>query len=329
MKAILLKDFGGRENLYLGETERPTPKANQLLVKVKTTALNRADIMQREGKYPPPPGESEILGLEIAGVVESVGANCTKFKEGDKVFALLAGGGYAEYAVVDERSAMSIPSNLSFEEAGAIAEVFLTAFQALHHIADLQKGETALIHAGASGVGTAAIQLAKLQGATPVVTAGSAEKIAFCESLGAAWGINYKEQPNFDKIILEKTGKKGANVIIDFIGGSYFERNLNLIAPDGRWVILAFMGGMFPEKVNLAQVLMKRVRIQGSTLRARSLDYKAQLTQAFSEQKLPHFETGQLKPIVDKVYNWEDVAEAHAYMESNQSIGKIVLRVGE
>ncbi|TRX48582.1 NAD(P)H-quinone oxidoreductase [Fulvivirga sp. M361] len=327
MKAILLKSPGRADNLYIGEAPTPQISNRQLLIKVRSCGVNRADILQREGKYPPPKGESPIIGLEVSGVVEEVGGECERFQAGDHVVALLAGGGYAEYVAVDESLVMPVPAGLSFEEAAGIAEVFITAYQALFYIAKLEKGQTALIHAGASGVGTAAIQLCHSIGAKSIVTAGSTEKIRFCEALGASSGINYRDTPAFDGHVLEHTGGKGADVIIDPIGASYFDRNLKAIATDGRWVLLAAMGGAKVPEMNLGKLLVKRVSLTGSTLRSRDSTYKARLVRQFSEQFLNSFESGALKPVIDQVFPWEEVAKAHRYMEQNRNTGKIILSI--
>lgn len=325
MRAIQLRQFGSVEQLYLGDFPTPEPGIHEIRVKVKATALNRADLLQREGKYPPPPGESPIMGLEIAGEVEKLGAGVQKWKVGDRVCGLLAGGGYAEYVVLQEDMALPIPGNLDFLAAAAIPEAFLTAFQALVWIADLKAGEKVLIHAGASGVGTAALQLVRLLGATAYVTA-SADKHALCTALGATHCIDYKTE-DFANVIKEYTEGRGVDVVLDFLGASYLERNLQALAMDGRMVMLATMGGAQAPNVNLGQVLMKRLRIQGSTLRARSLTYKTELTTAFMNLTWSHFATGQLFPVVDKVFDWEEVAQAHLYMEENKNQGKIVLSV--
>lgn len=325
MRAIQLHQFGSVEQLYLGDFSTPEPGFHEIRIKVKATALNRADLLQREGKYPPPPGESPIMGLEIAGEVEKLGAGVQKWKIGDRVCGLLAGGGYAEYVALHEDMGMRIPDNLDFLAAAAIPEAFLTAFQALIWIADLKTGEKVLIHAGASGVGTAALQLVRLLGATAYVTA-SADKHALCAALGATHCIDYKTQ-DFASAIKASTEGRGVDVVLDFLGASYLERNLQSLALDGRMVMLAMMGGAQAPGINLGQLLMKRLRIQGSTLRARSLTYKTELTKAFMDLTWSHFASGQLFPVVDKVFDWEDVAQAHLYMEENKNQGKIVLSI--
>ncbi|MBI4595108.1 MAG: NAD(P)H-quinone oxidoreductase [Candidatus Tectomicrobia bacterium] len=325
MKAILVEKPGGAEQLKLGKFPMPEVGEHSLLVKVKATALNRADILQREGKYPPPQGASPILGLEIAGIVETVGSKAINWKKGDKVFGLLPGGGYAEYAVIHEDMALLVPENISFEEAAAIPEVFLTAFQCLVWLAELKEGEIVLIHAGASGVGTAAIQLARESGAKIIVTASQA-KHKICRQLGAELTIDYKTQ-DFCGEILKHTNNYGADVIIDFIGGPNFKPNILSLARDGRLIMLAVLGGGNVNEVDIRHILAKRLKIIGSTLRSRSLDYQIKLTKEFKDFAYEKIKSGRITPVIDKVFNWKDVAEAHRRMEENKNAGKIVLRV--
>lgn len=327
MKAILVSQPGGVEQLHLGEYEKPQMTDSELLVRVKATALNRADLLQREGKYPPPQGASPILGLEMAGVVEEVGEMCKgKWRPGDRVFGLLPGGGYAEYAVIADEMAMKIPEPFTFEQAAAIPEAFLTAYQTLFWVGHLQKGETVLIHAGASGVGTAAIQLVKAIGAQSIVTVGSETKGQVCLQLGATHAINYKEGPFLDKI-MELTNGIGVNLILDFVGASYWEQNINSLRQDGRLVLISLLGGSRMESVSLSKLLAKRIQVTGTTLRSRSVAYKTKLTQEFASFALPLFLSGKLQPVIDRVFPWEQVQQAHQYMEENRNIGKIVLRV--
>ncbi len=326
MHAILIESFGGPGQLYIGEWPKPHPGIHEILVRVEATALNRADILQREGKYPPPEGESTVLGLEMAGVIESVGQGVTKWRPGDAVCGLLGGGGYAEYAVIHEDLALPVPEGLTAIEAAGIPEVFLTAFQALRWLAGLQSGEWLLVHAGASGVGTAAIQLARTMGAHTIVTASSG-KHTLCKELGAVHAIDYREQ-DFEEAVLEYTHGKGVDVAVDFIGAPYFQKNLNVLALEGRLVMLAFLGGVSAGQVNLGPVLRKRLQVLGSTLRARSLDYKIRLSQGLYHYAWPLFAEGKLRPIVDTVFDWKDVAKAHRYMEDNRNQGKIILQVG-
>ena len=325
MKAILVTSPGTAENLVIEEVDTPAPKPYEILVKVAATALNRADILQREGKYPPPKGASPILGLEMSGEVVALGERVTKWKTGNQVFGLLPGGGYAEFAVIHEDMALPLPGNIDLIEAAAIPEVFLTAYQALCWLGKLQKGETVLLHAGGSGVGTAAIQLAKALEAKIMVTA-SAGKHQVCLDLGAHWAIDYQTQ-DFQEKVMEYTANKGVDVIIDFVAAPYFQQNIESLGADGRLVLLAMLGGGKIENFDLRKVLIKRLQIIGSTLRARSLDYQIALTQDFSQFAMPRFQRGEIKPIVDTVFDWKDVQEAHRYMEANKNIGKIVLKI--
>ncbi|OUM84644.1 MAG: NADPH:quinone oxidoreductase [Bacillus thermozeamaize] len=327
MKAVLVKEPGGPEQLMIGEFPRPKPREREILIRVKATAVNRADISQRQGKYPPPPGASPIMGLEVAGIVEAVGSACTRWKPGDKVFGLLPGGGYAEYAVMHEELAMPVLPGMTFEEAAAIAEVFLTAYQCLFWLGGLDKGQQVLIHAGASGVGTAAIQLVREAGGRSIVTAGSAEKLVACQKMGADVTINYKEGPFAEKV-LAATGGRGADIILDFVGASYWKDNLAAIATEGRWIIISTLGGHEVPVLDLRRLMAKRITLVGTTLRSRSEDYKIRLTQAFASFALPLFEQGRLAPVIDSVFPWEEVAAAHRYMEENRNIGKIILKVG-
>ncbi|GJM34318.1 MAG: NAD(P)H quinone oxidoreductase [Saprospiraceae bacterium] len=325
MRAVSIHEFGGPEKLEFIDWPTPQIGESEVLIRVRATALNRADLLQRMGKYPPPPGASPIPGLEVAGEIVAIGKKVINWDIGARVCTLLAGGGYAQYINIHGDMAMSIPAEMNYEEAAAIPEVFLTAFQAIHWLADLQAGEKILIHAGASGVGTAAIQLAKMIGAKVIVTA-SAAKHTLCDYLGADLMIDYKKD-NFEAVIAAFTEKQGVDVIIDFIGAPYFQANLNSLAMEGRLVQLAFMGGVNPSDVNIAPLLRNRLKLMGSTLRARNLEYKIRLIQDFQKHYWHHFSTGNLKAIIDSVYNWESVAEAHRYMESNQNQGKIVLMV--
>lgn len=328
MKAILVKQPGGAEQLILGEYPLSEHHSDELLVRVKATALNRADILQREGKYPPPRGASPVLGLEIAGIVEKVGANCSAWHRGDRVCALLPGGGYAQYVSIPAKMAVPVPDNLSFEEAAAIPEAFLTAFQALYWLGGLQGGQQVLIHAGASGVGTAAIQLARQAGSIALITAGSARKLDFCLQLGAKVAINYRDG-EFAAHILEATQNQGVNIIVDCVGGAYWEQNIQSLAVDGRLVLLATMGGGTVSQVILTTIIRKRLQIIGTTLRGREREYKTELTRDFVTRIMPGFEDGRYKAVIDAVFPWEEAAEAHRRMEDNLNLGKIVLTVGD
>lgn len=326
MKAILTSQPGGADQLHLGASETPVPKSNELLVRVAATAVNRADLLQRQGKYPPPAGASPILGLEMSGEVVEIGADITRYAVGDLVFGLLPGGGYAEYAVIHERMALPVPDSLTLPEAAAVPEVFLTAYQALHWLGKLQTGERVLIHAGASGVGTAAIQLAQVMGAGDVIVTASAAKHALCLSLGANYAIDYKTY-DFKEEVMQSTDGDGVDLVLDFVAAPYFERNIGVLRTDGRMVLLALLGGSHVEHFNLGNLLKKRLQISASTLRSRSRDYQINLTQAFADFGLPLLADGSLRPVIDRVYDWKEVQQAHQRMEANQNSGKLVLEI--
>lgn len=324
MKAITVKQPGGAEQLQIVEYTKPTPKEGELLIKVKAAAVNRTDIFNRENAS----GylENPILGVEVSGIVEEVGPGVTT-AVGTKVMGLVNGGGYAEYAVMPEARAMVIPENLSFEEAAAIPEVFLTAYQTLFWIGKLRQGENVLIHAAGSGVGTAAIQLAKELGQAGVIaTAGAKNKLDFCQSLGADVCINYKEQ-NFDEEVLSATNNQGVDLILDFVGASYWNKNLASIKVDGRWVLIGILGGSEIEKVNLMALMSKRIQMTGTLLTPRSDAYKAALTSEFAAKTLELFRTNKLRPVVDCVFPFEQIKQAHEYMEASRNTGKIILKV--
>ncbi len=324
MKAIIAGTPGDASQLTFKEFPKPRPGHEELLVKIKATAINRADILQRQGRYSPPKGSTPIFGLEMAGEVEALGPDCPGWEVGDRVCALLDGGGYAEYVTIPAKRAIPIPENLSFEQAAAIPEVFLTAYQSLFWLGKIKHGEKVLVHAAASGVGTAAIQLIKEAGAVPIVTARSARKLDHCLSLGAKMAINASDG-DFAQDVLEATDGKGVDLILDCVGASYWDQNVASLAPDGRLVLIAMMGGAMIEKFNLIPVLRKRIQIIGTTLRARSADYKVDLTHDFVKKILPGFETEKYQPVIDSTYSWEDVTDAHRHMEANQNVGKILL----
>ncbi len=326
MKAVRTAGFGGVDVLHLGDAPDPRPRDDELLARVRTTAVNRADLLQRRGQYPPPPGASGILGLEMAGEVLSAGPACDGFAPGDRIFALLPGGGYAQKAAVPGRMAMPIPEGISYEEAAAIPEVFLTAYLNLFILGDLRSGMTVLIHAGGSGVGTAAVQLVREAGAAALVTAGSKAKIVRALALGARGGWNYREGP-FEPWVAKRTEGRGADLILDCVGAPYFEPNLRSLATDGRLIVIGALGGRAAENLDLVDLLVRRVRIIGSSLRSLDPERKIDLTARFAEFALPRFADGRLRPVVDSVYDLCDVARAHAQMESNANVGKIVLRV--
>lgn len=326
MKTIIRTRDGGPEVLQLSETPSPTPTPTQLLVDVHTTALNRADLIQRRGGYPPPPGESEVLGLEIAGTVSAIGdAVESDVSQGDRVFGLVGGGGYAEQAVIDYRMAMPIPDGWSFEEAAAVPEVFFTANENIFTLGSLSAGETILIHAGGSGVGSAGIQISRHAGATVFVTAGTPEKINKCKTLGAVEGINYKAT-DFTNEIRDLTDGQGVDVVLDFIGAPYLERNLSILKTKGRLLQVGLIGGATAE-INLGTVMRNRLQIIGSVMRPQSIDEKIAITQRFVQRWLPALKSGVLQPIIDTVFPLAQAQQAHAYMEANRNFGKILLKV--
>lgn len=325
MQAVTVTAPGGPEVLRLTTVPDPVPTPEQILVRVRATALNRADVMQRLGQYPPPPGESDILGLELAGEVEAVGAAVKDFTPGDRVFGLVGSGGYAEKAVIDARMAMPMPPGWSFTQAAAVPEVFFTAQETIFTLAGLQKGETLLIHAAASGVGTAGIQMARETGARIFVTAGSSDKIQRCIDLGATAGCNYKER-DFADWIKEATSGQGVDVIEDFIGAAYWDRNLRSLKIGGRLVLVGLMGGVKIE-ANLGLIMTKRLQVFGSVLRSRPLADKIAITQRFRANWLPLLAAGRITPVVDRVFPIAQVADAHRYMEENRNFGKIILSV--
>lgn len=329
MRAVVLEQYGAPEVMKVREVPVPQPGREDLLVRVTGTALNRADLLQRRGAYPQPgrKPEHEIPGIEFAGTVEAIGADVARFKPGDRVFGLLTGGGYAEYVTTHERTAMPVPDGLSWTEAAAVPEAYVTAYDALFSQAELRHGSTVLIHAGGSGVGTAAIQLCKLMGARVFTTVGSAEKAERVRQLGADRPINYRTE-DFGAVIKAETAGNGVDVIIDFIGAPYLERNVSTLGFKGRMVILGLMGGPAAE-ISLRAIMAKRLRVMGSTLRARALEEKAALAQAFAKEMLPLFGSGRLKPVIDSVFPLEQVVAAHQYMEANRNFGKIVLQVAE
>ena len=325
VKAIIRIGDGRPEVLQLGEVPAPLPTATQLLVDVHATALNRADLIQRRGGYPPPPGESEILGLEIAGTVAALGSAVEGVAEGDRVFGLVGGGGYAAQAVIDYRMAMPIPEGWSFEEAAAIPEVFFTANENIFTLGELSAGETILIHAGGSGVGSAGIQISRHAGANVFVTAGTREKINKCKTLGATEGINYKTT-DFVTEIERLTGGEGVDVVLDFIGAPYLEQNLSILKTKGRLLQVGLIGGATAE-IDLSTLMRNRLKVIGSVMRPQSIEEKIAITQRFVDRWLPKLKRGVLQPVIDTVFPLAEARQAHTYMEANRNFGKIILKV--
>lgn len=332
MRAVAIKNGKGpADNLYIdSNTPMPTPKPSEAIVKIKAFGLNRMDTIQREGNYPLPPGASTILGVEFSGTVHQVAQNPGKedFKVDDAVFGLAYGGAYAEYIAVSEHMLIHKPGELSWEEAAGIPEVWITALQAMYLVGEFEPGKSILWHAGASSVSLAGVQLSKGDGASAIyTTASSQEKIDKGKSLGSTGGFNYKTQ-DWSQEVLKATDGKGVDVIIDFIGASYFQGNINAAAREGRVVHLGLMGGAeLPEKVNIAPILYKRVRMEGSTLRARDEEYQGRLRNTLVEKALPKLRDGSFKVPIEKVLPWTQIVDAHKLMESNKIAGKLICTI--
>ncbi len=324
MRAVVITGYGGPEVLQVMEVPEPLPGPGEVLVDVVSSALNRADLLQRMGLYPGPQMEHEVPGLEFAGRVSAVGEGVTRWSEGDEVMGITGGAAHAERLVVHADQAVRVPVGTPLEMAGALPEVFITAWDALVLQGGLREGGTALVHAGASGVGTAAIQLCGMLGATVVVTA-SAGKVARCLELGADRAVDYASQ-DWVSVVAEATDGRGANVVLDVIGGDYLDRNADALAVGGTIMQVGLMGGG-KATFGLGKLLSKRARLVGTTLRARSLEEKVALSRAFEDRVVPGFEDGSLQVVVDRRYPLADIVEAHAYMETNASVGKIALDV--
>jgi NADPH2:quinone reductase len=323
MKFIDFEKPGMPDVLYVSETDVPLINEKQILIKVKAAGVNRPDIIQREGNYPPPPGHSKILGLEVAGTVEKIGKNIKKFKLGEKVAALVNGGGYAEYCVADEELAFHFPGNLSFNEAACIPECFFTAWSNLVDRGDIKNKKKILIHGGTSGIGLAAIQICNLFKSEVFSTVGSDEKKQFLKKLNVKHSINYKKEDFFEEI---KTNFGGVDLILDFIGGDYIKKNINLLNNDGRLINIGFQKGSITE-LNLIKIMLKRLIITGSTLRIRDNKFKAKVSKEIQKFILPLLENGKIKIFVDSVFNFEDVVNAHKRIDMGTHIGKIVLNL--
>ncbi len=326
MKAIWVDTPGNAAVLKLTEIPNPVMKAGHVRIKIRAAALNRADLLQRRGLYPPPAGESEILGLEASGEVLECAANVQGYEIGERVCALLPGGGYAQEAVVPAGMLAKIPDNLSFEEAAAIPEAYLTAYSNLVWLGGISPRHRILVHAGASGVGTAALQLIRAFGASAIVTAGTQAKRAACLRLGADVALDYHTGP-FVEDVLSWSNGQGVDIIFDFIGAPYLQQNLRCLAVDGRLIVIGTMGGAKASDLDLGMLLARRLQIIGTALRSRSLEQKVKLTQEFWGFAFARFQDQSLRPIIDRIFPLADAADAHLYMESNQNIGKIVLRV--
>jgi putative PIG3 family NAD(P)H quinone oxidoreductase len=325
MTAIAISKPGGPEVLVPRELPVPVPAQGEILVRVEAAGVNRPDTIQRMGLYPPPPGAPDTPGLEIAGEVVATGPGVTLWRVGDRVCALVGGGGYAEYCLAHESHALPIPKSFSAIEAAALPETFFTVWTNVFERGALKAGETLLVHGGSSGIGTTAIQLARVLGARVFATAGSADKCAACRELGAEAAFNYREQ-DFVAETKKLTGGRGADVILDMVGGDYIPRNIDAAAKDGRIVSIAFLNGSVAE-VNFMPVMLKRLTLTGSTLRPRSIEEKAALAAALREKVWPLLDAGRVRPRIDATFPLADASKAHALMEKSSHIGKIVLTV--
>jgi len=325
MTVIAIRAPGGPEMLVPAQRAVPQPDEGEVLVKVAAAGVNRPDVMQRQGLYPPPKGATDIPGLEIAGEVVALGAGVTRWKLGDKVMALVVGGGYAEYCPAHESHCLPVPGSLSLAEAAAIPETFFTVWYNTFERGHLRSGETLLVHGGSSGIGTAAIQLAKAFGATVITTAGTAEKCEACRKLGADLAINYKSE-DFVAATKSATGGKGVDVILDMVGGDYIERNYEAAAVEARVVQIAFQGSP-KAMVDFRRIMLKRLTHTGSTLRARSVPDKGKIASSVEQYVLPLIAAGRVKPVMDSTFLLREAAAAHARMETSAHIGKIVLQV--
>ena len=325
MKCVEISKPGGPEVLVPAERPAPTPKAHEILIKVAAAGVNRPDVQQRLGKYAPPPDASDLPGLEVAGEVAALGADVKMWKAGDKVCALVHGGGYAEYCVAPEVQALPIPRGLTALQAASLPETFFTVYSTVYDRARLAPGESLLVQGGSSGIGVTAIQMAAAMGNRVFVTAGSDEKCAACVKLGAERAINYKTQ-DFVEVIKEVTGGKGVNVVLDMVGGDYVAREIKCLAQDGRLAFIAVLGGTKGE-FNVAEVMMKRLTLTGSTLRPRTVAFKGDIASSLRDKVWPLIEAGKIKPVIYKTFPLAQASEAHRLMETSQHIGKIVLAV--
>jgi putative PIG3 family NAD(P)H quinone oxidoreductase len=326
MKAITVPEPGGPEALVLADVDTPQPRAGEVLVRVAAAGVNRADVLQREGHYPPPPGASELLGLEVSGTVEEVGQGVEGWEPGDEVCALLAGGGYAEHVRVPEGQLLPVPAGVSLVDAAALPEVACTVWSNVVMTADLEEGETLLVHGGSSGIGTMAIQVGRALGARVAVTAGSAEKLEACRALGADVLVDYREE-DFVEQVRSATDGHGADVVLDIIGATYLAQNLEVLATGGRLVVIATQGGRRAE-LDLGALMGKRAAVIGTTLRARPAAEKAAIVAAVVEDLWPLVESGAVRPVIQARHPLADAALAHRELEASRHVGKILLTTG-
>ena len=329
MKAVLMDEFGAPEVMKIGETDKPQPKANEVLIQVVATSINRPDLVQRVGNYPPPPGDSEILGLEVAGTVAEIGSDVSHWKVGDRVMALVGGGGYAEYAVAFENHLMPIPESMSYEEAACVNESYITAFLNVFMIGGLKDGQTAIFHGGGGGVNTAAIQLAKaLTPNAKLIITANPTKMERVKELGADLVIDYTETPDFSGLVKEYTSKKGVDVILDHVGAKYLKPNMNSLGYQGKLVIIGIISGIKAE-LNLALMMVKRQQIIGSVLRSRPVAEKGDIIAEFTRRALPKFADRSIVPVIEKVFPLDSVVAAHQMMEEDKHFGKIVMKIAD
>ena len=324
MQQVIITEPGGVDKLAYETVTIPEAKADEVLVKVHAFGINRPDILQRQGLYPMPPGVTQVPGLEVAGEVVAVGAEVTQFKLGDKVCGLTNGGGYAEYCVVPQSQTLHIPENVSFVEAAAIPETFFTVWANVFQMGKAKSGEVVLIHGGTSGIGTTALMLCKALGIKTFATVGSDEKVQAIANLTDA--INYKTQ-DFEHLINEKTDNAGIDVILDMVGAPYLEKNLNLLRRDGRLVYIAFLGGAKAKEVKLGQIMMKRLTITGSTMRARNTAEKAEIAQGLQDHVAPLWAKGECLPMIYQTFEFDQIQAAHACMDTGEHVGKIVVKI--
>ena len=325
MRAIEISAPGGPEVLRVTRRPVPVPAGNEVLIEVAAAGINRPDVLQRKGGYPPPPGASDIPGLEVAGTIVSVGAGVNEWKTGAQVCALVTGGGYAEYVAAPALQCLPVPRGLTLIEAAGLPETFYTVWVNVFERAGLKGSETLLIQGGSSGIGVTAIQMARAFGHRVFVTAGSAEKCTACEKLGASRAINYRSE-DFAAVVKELTGGKGVDVILDMVGGDYVPRELACLADDGRLSLIAFLGGS-KATIDMTDILRRRLTITGSTLRARSVEVKGTLARSLKQKVWPLIEAGKIKPVIYRTFRLEEAAAAHALMESSAHVGKIILEI--
>ena len=323
MNVVEVAEFGSPDVLGIGTRQVPEPGAGEVLVRVAAAGVNRADTMQRQGNYPPPPGASDVLGLEVSGTVAVLGAGVSGLAVDDEVCALVTGGGYAEYCVVPAPLCLPVPDTVTLVAAAALPEAYFTVWTNVFERGRLVAGEWFLVHGGSSGIGTVAIQLAKLFGARAIATAGTAPKCVACEQLGAERAINYRDE-DFVQVTTEITGGRGLDLILDMVGGAYLQRNLDCLALEGRLVVIALMEGATAE-VNLATVMSRRLTLTGSTLRSRSVPLKAAIAESLRDRVWPRIASGELRPVVHATYPLAEAAEAHRVMEASTHIGKLLL----